>query len=239
MIFSQKNPPPGFYHYLYLREDGTPYYSGKGYGDRAWVKHRVFRNGKMTGVYTPKDHSRIIITHWGLTELWAFGMERWHIRWYGRKDNNTGILRNGTDGGEGTSGVVMSEATLRKKSENMTGDKNPNYGKPGIFSGRTHKEESNERNRIAHLGKKTGRTSSDFTDEWKENISKAKAGKPSNVVYTPELLASQSDRAYKTNFNKIISGTIWINNGKISKRINPEQLENYPGFIRGRLQVVS
>lgn len=239
MIFSQKNPPPGFYHYLYLREDGTPYYSGKGKDGRAWIEHRVIRNGKFVGVQTPRDPSRIVITHWDLTELWAIALERWYIRWYGRKDKGTGMLRNGTDGGEGGSGMVMSEETLRKKSDNMTGDKNPNYGKPGIFRGRTHKEESNEKNRLAHLGKKTGRTSDDFTAEWRENLSKSKLGKTNNVVYTPELIDDMSNRAYKNNFNKVAVGTIWINDGKTSKRINPEQLENYPGFIRGRLQVVS
>jgi hypothetical protein len=145
MRFSIKNPPPGYYHYLYLREDGTPYYSGKGKGKRAWSKG----NGE---VYPPTDLSRIVITHWGLTELWALALERWHIRWYGRKDLDTGILRNKTDGGEGASGRKMtksqiqifskagvnarkgkkySKERLRLMSLSMTGDKNPMFGRSG------------------------------------------------------------------------------------------------------------
>jgi hypothetical protein len=54
-IYSKINPMR-FYVYVYLREDKTPYYIGKGSGDRAWVKH-------STETKPPKDKSRIIITH--------------------------------------------------------------------------------------------------------------------------------------------------------------------------------
>jgi hypothetical protein len=108
-----------YYVYQYLREDNTPYYIGKGKDDRAWEQHR--RNGK--GVYTPTDRSKIIILEQNLTDSRAKDLEIELIAKYGRKDLGTGILRNRTDGGEGTSKTVVSEETKAKMSAARIGRK--------------------------------------------------------------------------------------------------------------------
>ena len=86
------------YIYAYLREDGTPYYIGKGKGRRAWAQHQV--NGRR--VKTPTDLARIVILHENLDEQTALALEIELIAKYGRKDLGTGILRNLTSGGEGS-----------------------------------------------------------------------------------------------------------------------------------------
>ena len=97
-----------YYVYLYLREDGSPYYVGKGKGRRAYTKDR--------NVKRPPTDDRIIIPLQNLTEEQAFANEKDFISFFGRKDNNTGILWNFTDGGEGKSGIITSDETRKKMS---------------------------------------------------------------------------------------------------------------------------
>ena len=103
-----------YYTYAYLREDGTPYYIGKGKDNRAYKK------GKGE-VYPPKDKSRIIFLKKNLTEEEAFKHEKYMIVVLGRKDLGTGILRNKTDGGDGPSGYIMSEEQKKLLSKVHSG----------------------------------------------------------------------------------------------------------------------
>jgi hypothetical protein len=102
-----------FYTYAWLREGGTPYYIGKGSGNRCYVN-------AGRGVSAP-PRERILLLKTGLTEKEAFRHEIYMIAIYGRKDLGTGILWNFTDGGEGVGGAKVSEETRQKISQSSRG----------------------------------------------------------------------------------------------------------------------
>ena len=161
-----------YYTYAYLREDKTPYYIGKGKGNRAYKKHRK-------GIGVPKDKSRIIFLKQNLTEEEAFRHEIYMIAVFGRKDLGTGILHNLTDGGDGASGWVPSEETKRKQSEVKKGNTHM-LGKTlseetkrkmsDTRKGKTHSEETKRKQSEAKKGKT-------FSEESKRKMSEAQKGK--------------------------------------------------------------
>jgi len=102
-----------YYTYAFLREDGTPYYIGKGKGKRIYSRHRRIK--------PPTDMNRVVYLKQNLTDEEAIRHEIYMIDLYGRKDIGTGILRNGTDGGEGVSGRVFSLESKKKLSKSMKG----------------------------------------------------------------------------------------------------------------------
>ena len=110
-----------YYTYAYLREDKTPYYIGKGRGSRAYTCV-----GKPCNL--PLDESRILILKKNLTEEEAFRHEIYMIAIFGRKDIETGILRNKSDGGQGKTGYIHTEEAKAKISKKVRGENHPLYG---------------------------------------------------------------------------------------------------------------
>ena len=130
MTYSDNN----FVVYAYVRKGpdrfgriGTYYYIGKGRPNRPYMCGKGNRVVKC-----PKDKkNNILILHSNLSEKTAFEYEKKLIAFYGRIGTcpEWGILRNMTDGGEGCSGLVHSESTKKKMSEDRKGEKNSFFNK--------------------------------------------------------------------------------------------------------------
>ena len=138
-----------FYTYAYIRSKdsktakaGTPYYIGKGQGNRAYNYHR------RTPV--PKDRSNIIFLKENVTEEEAFVYEKEMILFYGRKDIGTGILMNWTDGGEGPSNP--SPETRRRIKESLLDRCKDNPEMYGGSLGRTPEQHSADSAKAAQIG---------------------------------------------------------------------------------------
>jgi hypothetical protein len=206
MLFSKNNHPSGFYVYAYLREDGTPYYIGKGQNRRAWDKNH--------NVSLPRDAIDIVIIEHNLTELGSLAIERRLIRWYGRKHNDTGILRNFTDGGEGTTGRIASDETRR-----LIGKANSIS-----LSGKTLSEDHRANMSLAHYGKPK-------SEQHRINIRKAKLGK-NNPMYGKPL--SEDHRA------KLCDNTVhhFIHDDGREERLTQYNMAIKHGLNKGNLNNV-
>lgn len=206
-----------YYVYAYLREDGTPYYIGKGTGKRAWTKSK----GE---VGKPTDSKRIIIVENNLTLTGSLAIERRLIKWYGRIDLGTGILRNQTDGGDGGKGAqlgnVLSEETKKKISLAKLGKKQ------GPMS-----EESKKKLSESLKGKNVGKTRS---EEVKKKLSDSLRKK----VRTP-LSEETKQKLRNHNLGKIVGPMNDEHKRKIAEALkgkerSKEHKENLSKALKGR-----
>lgn len=131
-----------YYVYAYVRANdsatakaGTPYYIGKGKGNRAFDKRH--------SVSVPKDRTKIIFLETHLTDVGACAIERRLIAWWGRKDINTGILCNQTDGGDGVAGLIRGPMSESHK-QNLRESRKRNGSGIGNTNGMHNKQHTAE-----------------------------------------------------------------------------------------------
>jgi len=128
-----------FYVYVHRRKsDGSIFYVGKGCGRRAWK--RIGRNSHWQNIVAKHGFAWEIV-HSGLTEDEAIASEVSLIASLGRD-----ALCNLTDGGEGMSGHVKSEAAKQAVSRAHKGQKRGKKWRQSISDGLKGRE-------VSHLTK--------------------------------------------------------------------------------------
>ena len=181
--------PNRFYTYAYLREDRTPYYIGKGKGNRAFIKNRK-------GAKSPKDITRIIFLKQNITEEEAFKHEKYMIDVFGRKDLGTGILHNRTDGGEGSSGAIRTE---KWKRNIIKADEISKKNQTGIYSLTPEK-----RKEVGLFCKERGIGIYSLTDEERKELGRKSGNycKEKGLGIFAETKEDRSKRTTQTNYQK-------------------------------------
>ena len=128
VLLDPRKPGKYFYPNINISFLYEPFYDGKGTGNRVLkhlnMKDYTFNNIKNIKIKKIIENNKIplfIKPAENLYEKDAFLLEKHFIVNIGRIDKKCGPLCNFTDGGEGSSGAIVSEETKKKHSITMKG----------------------------------------------------------------------------------------------------------------------
>lgn len=178
-------PNTSYFSYIHCRPNGLPFYVGKGKIKRATSVKYMSRSKHYDNVVAKHGADNILIGKFECsTEAIAFELEIGLIKCFRRM----GVaLTNLTNGGDGASGCVQSEATKAKISASLLGKKNSEQSKARLSAakmgvkGVSPSKETRAKLSAAMMGRET-------TAETRAKLSAANTGKK----YTAERCAKMS-----------------------------------------------
>jgi hypothetical protein len=158
-----------FYVYGHFTEDTNDlFYIGKGKDNRAHefntARTKWWRN------IVNKHGITVKLLHENLTEEQALLLEKQLINQHGRRDLGTGVLVNLTDGGEGSTGRIISDAARKKMSLAKKGKTYTEEHRKNMSA--AHKNVSDESKKKMSLAK-IGKKRKPFSEEHKRKIAEA------------------------------------------------------------------
>ena len=218
-----------FYVYEHIRLDNmTCFYVGKGKGERAY---NLERNDHHDRISNRHGHAVVIIKD-NLTEEEAFELERDTIEDYvfnlgygidiigfnNKEDNEIGHLTNCTWGGEGVSGIQLSEETKQRMSESHKGKHNSeetkkkmSESKKGIQLSEEHKQKLSESLKGRQFSEETKKKLSEsmkgrqFSEEHKQNLSESLKGRQLSEEHKQKLSKSLKGRQFSEEHKQKLS----------------------------------
>lgn len=164
-----------WYVYRHIRLDkNQPFYIGIG-NKKDYARAYEFKSDKRNIVWSriyKNTKIEVDILFDNLSKEQAANKEKEFISIYGRKDLNTGILCNMTDGGDGILNAKRSNETIHKLRVKKLGNKNHQYGK-------TPSVETIEKRRKKLIGlKRTNET------KMKQSLASIKSGQAKKTLVT-------------------------------------------------------
>lgn len=169
-----------FYVYAHCKQDGEPYYIGKG---RVWRYCENVKRSNLWQKYANKYGVKHHMIAKNLSEIEAYNFERLLIAALGKRCDGTGILANLVDGGRGVVGFKHSEKSKAALSAAHMGKKLTDEHRKKMSE--THKVVQNKPEIKARLIEIRN------TPEFKKQASEKAAANWANPIYREKILAAR------------------------------------------------
>lgn len=193
----------GVYQYSEdLKFEYEPFYVGKGknrrYKDSLKDKYSFYKKNKIKAIKNEEKEPITIFIKTEIEEHVAFDLEIRLIKIIGRRDKNQGPLCNLTNGGDGSSGTIVSEETKNKRRG------------PRRFH---HSEETKNKIRLANTGhhRNLGRKNSEET-----KIKMRKPKSHSHSAWNKGKKMTEEEK-YKMDLSGLQKGRGWNKDKKLGK----------------------